>query len=301
MAFIKRTTVKGKVYYGLVESIRVKGKPKHRFIAHIGTSKPSEAELAMINLNLAGNDELVVSKSLLAKDEKSKINSFNKAVSERLKKYSALELENFKKRFNANFIYNTNAIEGSKISREEVNLILDTGQAVKGHSLREIYEVGNMLEAIKFVESHKEDLSEAFIKNIHAIVQKNIDMETLGVYKRVPNYIGNHLPTHPIFVGQKMRNMLAWYHKNKNKFSPFELACIMHLKFVFIHPFTDGNGRTARLVHNFILMKNGFSSIIFSNSNKLSYYTAINLAHENKVKPFIEYAIGEFVNTYEKV
>ncbi len=300
MAFVKQTTVSGKVYYDLVESIRVKGKPKHRFITHIGTRKPSEVELAMINLNLAGNDELVVSKSLLSKEEKSKLNSLNKTVSERLREYSGLELENFKKRFNANFIYNTNAIEGSKISREEVNLILDTGQAVKGHSLREIYEVGNMLEAINFVEFYKEGLSEAFIKNIHAIVQKNIDMETLGIYKRVPNYIGNHLPTHPIFVEKKMKSILAWYHKNKNKFYPFELACIMHLKFIFIHPFTDGNGRTARLIHNFILMKNGFSPIIFSNSNKLAYYMAINLAHENKVKPFIDYAIGEFVNTYEK-
>jgi len=300
MAFVKETTVKEKKYYDLVESIRVDGKPKHHFIAHIGTRKPTQVEVTMINLNLSGNDEIVVSKKILSKGDTAKINEFNKDISKKIKAYSELELENFKKKFNTDFIYNTNAIEGSSVTREEASLILETGQAVQGKTLREIHEVENMLEAIQYVEKYEGVLTENFLKELHAIVQKNIEKETLGKYKRIPNYVANYMPTHPIFVEKRVRSMLAWYRKNKNNYHPLELASIMHLKFVAIHPFTDGNGRVARLMHNFILRKFGFHSIIFPNDDKLSYYIAIQLAQEKQLKPFIEFVVKNFYRTYEE-
>jgi len=211
MVFVKENKQNGRTYYDLVESIRVDGKPKHRFIAHIGTRKPSEMELTVINLNLKGNDRILVKKPLLRNEEKQKIEALNREVKSRLNEYSKLEKENWKKRFNIDFIYNTNAIEGSTITRDETELILETKQAIQGKSLGEIHEVENMLEAIKFVEEYGGDLSEKFIKGIHAIVQKNIDKETLGEYKRVPNYIGKHYPTHPIFVPKRMQEETAWY------------------------------------------------------------------------------------------
>lgn len=300
MAFIKETTVNGKKYYDLVESIRVDGKPKHRFITHIGVRKPTQVEITMINLNLSGNDEIVVSKKLLSKENITRINVFNKEVSKRINSYSALELENFKKKFNTDFIYNTNAIEGSSVTREEASLILETGQAVQGKTLREIHEVENMLEAIQYAENYEGALTENFLKKLHAIVQNNIEKETLGKYKRVANYVADYMPTHPIFVEKKMRGMLAWYRKNKNNYSSLEISSIMHLKLVAIHPFTDGNGRVARLMHNFILKEFRFNPIIFPNDDKLSYYMAIQLAHEGKLKSFVEFAVKNFYRTYEE-
>jgi len=299
MAFVKENKQNGKTYYDLVESIRVKGKPKHRFIAHLAR-KPSELELTIINLNLKGNDQIVVKKPLLTQEDKQKIEALNKEIKSRLNEYSELEMENWKKRFNIDFIYNTNAIEGSTITMEETELILETKQAIQGKSLREIYEVENMLDAIRFAEDYKRELSERFIKDIHAIVQKNIDKETLGEYKRVPNYIGKHYPTHPIFVPKRMQEEMAWYRRNKSRFHPFELALIMHLKLVTIHPFTDGNGRTARLVHNFILQNNGFTPMIYLTKTKMQYYMALNLANQGEMRPFVDYTILEYARTYEE-
>jgi len=301
MAFVKVNRQGGKTYYDLVESVRVDGKPRHKFIAHLGTRKPAKAELAMMNMNLKGNDRVTWKKPLLARREKRDIEDLNGEVAGRLSAYSKLELENWKKRFNIDAIYNTNAIEGSTITKDETELILETGQTIQGKSLRETHEVENMLEAIEYVEAYTGDLSERLVKNIHAIVQKNIDKETLGEYKRVPNYIGKHLPTHPIFVAKRMREEIAWYHKNKDKIHAFELALLMHLKLVTIHPFTDGNGRTARLVHNLILQKKEFNPIIYSNNTKLQYYTALNLANEKRLRPFVDHTISEYVRTYSEL
>ena len=176
--------------------------------------------------------------------------------------------------------------------------MVETGQVISGKSIRETHEVENMLAAIKFTETYKGGVSERFIKDIHAIVQKNIDKETLGRYKRVPNYIGSHYPTHPAFVAKRMQEEIAWYRRNKTKIHPFELALIMHLKLVTIHPFTDGNGRCARLVHNFILQKGGFTPLIYSNERKMEYYLALNLANQGELKPFVEHSISEYAKTY---
>jgi len=300
MAFVKKTVKNGKAYYDLVESVRVGGKPKHRFIAHLGTRKPGDDELVMINMNLKGNDRVDAKKPLLTPNERKEIDALNRELRKRIGEYSELEMDNWKKRFSSDFIFNTNAIEGSTITREETELILETGQMIEGKSLREIYEVDNMSEAIRFMNAYKGDISEKFIKVIHAIVQKNIDKETLGKYKRVPNYIGKHYPTHPIFVERRMREELSWYSRNIKKVHPFELALLMHLKIVMIHPFTDGNGRVARLIQNFILQKNNFVPMIYSNENKMQYYVALSLAGEGKLRPFVEFTVSEWKRTYKR-
>jgi len=74
----------------------------------------------------------------------------------------------------------------------------------------------------------------------------------------------------------------------------------MHLKLVTIHPFTDGNGRTARLVHNFILQNNGFNPMIYSTKTKMQYYMALNLANQGELRPFVDYTIPEYARTYKE-
>lgn len=298
MAFVKDTKKNGKTYYDLVESVRCGGNPSHRFLVHLGTRKPLENEIVMLNKNLGGNDKIVVDKPLLSKDEIRLVDEVNSEVTSRRGDMSGIELDNWRRRFNIDAIYNTNAIEGSTVTKDETEMILETGQAVAGKSLRELHEVENMLEAIRFVENYKKDLSEDFIKEIHSIVQKNIDKETLGEYKRIPNYISSHYPTHPVFVKKRMREEISWYHRNKRGFHPFDLGMIMHLKFALIHPFTDGNGRTARLVHNFILEKNGFNQIIYSNDTKMQYYLALKMVNEGEIRPFVEYTMSEYAKTY---
>ena len=301
MAYVREREKGDKKYYELVETIREGEKVKQKFIAHFGTRKPSPAELVMINKNLDGNDRVDVEKPLLAKEEAEKIEAANKEIKDRFKDYSKSAKKNFfEKRFYVDYIYNTNAIEGSEVTRDETGLILETHQAIEGRSLRDINWVENMRVAIEYVNNYKGDLTEGFIKEIHKRVDKNNEGRLAGDYKRFPNYIANHLPTHPIFVEKRMKEEIRWYNKNKEKFNSFEFAAIMHEKIVTIHPFEDGNGRTARLIHNFILQKNGYYPIVFSKKTQPQYYLALRISQEHKdYRPFLEYVLGEFANTFE--
>ena len=302
MAYARERKQKGKKYFEIVETKREGSKVKQKFIAYFGTRKPSPTELLMINKNLGGNDRVDIKKPLLTKEEAEKIDTANKEIKKWFRGYSESEKRNFfEKKFYVDFIYNTNAIEGSTISRKETSLILETGQAIQGKSLHDVNWVENMKQAIEYVNNYKGDLTEKFIKEIHKRVDKNNESRPAGEYKRFPNYIANHLPTHPVFVEKRMKEIIRWYNRSKTKFNFFELAAIMHEKLVTIHPFADGNGRTARLVHNFILQKNNYYPVVLRNSSKQRYYLALRIGQEHKhYRPFLEYVLGEFANTFEK-
>jgi len=302
MVYVREKIKSGKPYYELVETFREGDKVRQKFIAHFGSRKPTPNELFIINKNIQGNDRIDIKEPLLSREELGKIKAANKEIVQRFKHYSKADKKGFfDKRFYIDFIYNTNAIEGSKLTREETGLILETHQAVEGRSVRDLNWVENMRAAIDYINAYEGELTEQFIKEIHTRVDKNNEGRLAGEYKQVPNYVGNHLPTHPLFVKKRIKEELRWYNRNKKKFHAFELAAIMHLKLVTIHPFADGNGRTARLIHNFILQKNGLYPVIFLNDNKQQYYLALSIAQEYKnYRPFLEYVLGEFGNTFEK-
>ncbi len=301
MAFIIERLVKGKKYYALVESIRGSGKPTHRTIAGLGSRKPGKIELEILQANLKNNDKLLVSAPQLEYEQKQRVDELNKEIQQQIAKYSAVELSNFVKKFNVDFCYNTNSIEGSTVTREEVGFIAEHKQSVEGRSLKEIHETENMLAALDFVKNYRGKISEALIKKLHKLVQNNIEVETLGEYKRIPNYIigVDYWPTHPVFVDGRMKGLIRWYALNKDEFYSLELASIFHLKFVMIHPFTDGNGRVARLLFNLILKQHNYESVIFSADNKRVYYSAIKNAERGSYKAFLDYVVSQFIRTYE--
>ena len=301
MVFIKERTVKGKKYYALVETIKKGGKSRHKTIASVGRRKPNKIEIKILQSNLKNEDKLAVDSPQLDTDQKKRVNALNNEMKTQLASYSKIELANFTKKFDVDFCYNTNSIEGSTITHEEVGFIAEHKQSIEGRSLKEIHETENMLEALEFSRKYKSKINEKLIKKFHSIVQKNIEVETLGQYKRVPNYIigVDYWPTHPALVNERMRGLVNWYAFNKTKFHPLELASIFHLKFVMIHPFTDGNGRVARLLFNIILKLHKYHPVIFSVNNKRDYYSVIKNAEQGTYKPFLKYIIKQFVRTYE--
>lgn len=302
MVFIKERTVKGKKYYALVETIKKDGKSTHKTIASLGSRKPLKVELEILKANLKNNDKLTVEAPLLTSEQRKRADELNKEMKQQLTAYSKIELANFIKKFDVDFCYNTNSIEGSTITKEETGFIAEHKQAIEGRSLKELHETENMLEVLRFARKYKGKINEKLIKKLHIIIQKNVEVETLGQYKRVPNYIVgvDYWPTHPALVNERMRGLVNWYAFNKTKFHPLELASIFHLKFVMIHPFTDGNGRVARLLFNLILQLHKYNPVIFSVDNKRTYYSTIKNAEQGTYKPFLDYIIKQFIRTYEE-
>ena len=103
------------------------------------------------------------------------------------------------------------------------------------------------------------------------------------------NLIDNTTP--PRFVEERMDSLVEWYNKNKTSFHPLVLAIIVHNQFVYVHPFDDGNGRVARLLFDFILIKHGYFPIIFFNEQKTKYYNHIRSSRLGDIRYFVFYCL----------
>lgn len=205
-------------------------------------------------------------------------------------------VKNLDEVYRIEWTYNSNAIEGNTLTLLETKLVLEEGLTIGGKKLREHFEVINHSEAIDFVQDvvkRNNELTEYVIKSIHQLVLKNIEDENADRYRMINVLISGsqHIPPHFTVLSEKMEKLVQWYHEQKDKLHPVELAAQFHFQFVYIHPFTDGNGRTARLLMNLILMKYGFPPAIVKAANdaRLKYYESLEEASiRANLKPFIQ-------------
>jgi len=179
--------------------------------------------------------------------------------------------------------YHSNAIEGNTLTLQETKVALE-GITIGGKLLREHFEAINHKDAILFIEElakKDETLSEYNIKQIHSLILKNIDDKNKGVYRDTNVIISGatHKPPQSFDVASQMEDFIKEYEQNKNILHPVELAAFVHIRFVGIHPFIDGNGRTSRLLMNLELIKAGFPPVVIDVEDKLEYYKALDTAH----------------------
>lgn len=189
--------------------------------------------------------------------------------------------------------YNSNAIEGNTLTLSETKVVLE-GITIGGKSMKEHLEAINHREAILFIEdliAKKEPLSEWNIRNIHALILREIDNTKAGKYRDENVLISGakHIPPKFYEVGELMQKLIVEYQNEWKTFHSVVKATLLHGEFVKIHPFIDGNGRTSRLLLNFELMKNGYPPIIIKNEERARYYDVLDLAHTTmNYAPFIE-------------
>lgn len=178
--------------------------------------------------------------------------------------------------------YHSNAIEGNTLTLKETKVVLE-GITIGGKLLREHFEVINHKEAIEFLEdlvSQKQQLSEWQVKSIDQLVLKNIDTENAGRYRQENVVIAGaeHIPPDFLKVPEAMESLLRGSHTTTDEHA-IQRAARLHVDFVGIHPFVDGNGRTSRLLMNFELMRFGYLPVIIPVTQRLRYYEALDLAH----------------------
>ncbi|OIR25588.1 Fic family protein [Bathymodiolus thermophilus thioautotrophic gill symbiont] len=198
--------------------------------------------------------------------------------------------------------YHSNAIEGNTLTLQETKVVLE-GVTVAGKSIVEHLEAVNHKEAILFVEQlscENSPLSELDIKSLHHLILTKIDEKNAGKY-RTENVIISGAEHHPpsfLEVPQKMSDFISWCATNFNKIHPVIMAARIHTDFVGIHPFVDGNGRTARLLMNLSLIKNKLPPIIIQNEHKLEYYQALDTAHtKGDYQPFVQLVMQQLETT----
>jgi Fic family protein len=201
--------------------------------------------------------------------------------------------------------YHSNAIEGNTLTLRETQLILETGLTIGGKSLREHFEVVNHRQAIEYVESlalGAEPITPFHVRQMHRIVLTRIDDESAGQYRTLQVRIAgsSHQPPESWEVPRLMDKWSDWLRISE-ELHPVERAALAHHHLTSIHPFIDGNGRTARLVMNLLLLRDGYPPTIILRENRRQYYSVLAEADRGRAAPLVNFvarAVERSLNLY---
>lgn len=235
--------------------------------------------------------EFMISKAILKRiDQKH-------SLIQKKRPLAASLVRKLKEQFSLEMTYNSNAIEGNKLTLKETYLVINDGITVKGKSLKDHLEAKNHQEALHFLYDlieHKKrhTISEQLLRSLQKLIIKEIEDEEAGNYRKGNVMItgSKHKPPPAYQVPQLMEEMVGWIKKNINQLHPVELAAGAHHKLVHIHPFTDGNGRTARLFMNLILLQKGYPLVSILKNDRKKYYRALERSDEGKTED-----LGKFI------
>lgn len=192
------------------------------------------------------------------------------------------------------YTYNSNAIEGNTLTLRETQLVIEEGVTIGGKSISECLEARNHPEAISFVESLVDagkEITEDDVLCVHRLIMSNV-AEDAGRYRTAAVRIigASFMPPPSREVRPRTNQLLEWLRENPDELRPIELAAVFHHRFVQIHPFTEGNGRTARLLMNAVLMKNGYPFIaIIPKIDRAKYLRALSEADLGNASVFVNF------------
>ncbi len=210
-------------------------------------------------------------------------------------------VRNLEKWFLVELTYTSNAIEGNTLTRKETAVVVEKGLTVSGKSLAEHLEATNHAKALqsitKLVESPTHELTERILLDIHHTILRGIDDDNAGHYRAIPVRISGSevvLPN-PRKVPDLMTAFMQEICMNQD-LHPVERAAEAHYRLVTIYPFVDGNGRTARLLMNLILMQHGFPPALIRKRDRLRYITSLEKAQLGGSKESYHKIIAEAVN-----
>jgi Fic family protein len=205
-----------------------------------------------------------------------------KAELDRLRPLSPHALANLEHAYDLELTYTSNAIEGNTLTQIETNLVIEKGVTIGGKRLKDHLEAIDHYDAIHYVREIAQQtsrLSEFDVRNLHALVTKRSDPEITGRYATTGRYVntdaGRHAFPSPAEVPALMGDFSAWL--SAAPATP-ETAFAAHRRLADIHPFNDGNGRTARLLMNLILIRGGYPPIAVRPEDRLAYLQALQRA-----------------------
>jgi Fic family protein len=212
-------------------------------------------------------DELLQSISA-KKKQFDKVRPLSREALARLEHYYDIELT-----------YTSNAIEGNTLSAVETTLVIEKGITVSGKPLRDHLEALDHYDAIRYVRElgrHETPITESDVRNLHRLVVQRSAPEIAGQYANLPRYVrtetGRHTFPSPPEIPALMNDFARWLTSSA---SAPETAFAAHMRLVDIHPFNDGNGRTARLLMNLILIRSGYPPIAVRPEDRLEYIRAL--------------------------
>ena len=272
MATVVKRKVRGITYYYLEHTVREDGRVTKKS-RYLGRAVPKDIEKL--------KQQFVY--------ELDKVKWF--VLFDKIKENYAVELaetprsarEKGLKEFSVRFTYDTQRIEGSTLTLRETAQLLEEGISPSGKSIEDVKEAEAHQRVFFDMLSYRKDLSLQVVLYWHKKLFEETKPDIAGQIRRHGVSItgSKFTPPSPVELNPLLRQFFRWYNRSKASMHPVELAALVHLKFVTVHPFSDGNGRISRLMMNFILNKHGYPMLNIEYKGRRSYYSALERAQVN--------------------
>ena len=205
------------------------------------------------------------------------------------------ELKSLDDYFRVGFTYSSNALEGNTLTISETKILLEDGITVGGRPLKDCYEAVGHSAAYDFMlelaRQQNMSITEDTVKTLHRLFYKKVDADQAGHYRTIQAYISGteYIAPSPEDVPQLMKHLANQIRSSRSTLHPIELAAMAHKRLVDIHPFVDGNGRTARLLMNLILVNAGYGVVSIPPIWRNDYINALSASRwSNDMEPLSE-------------
>ena len=227
-----------------------------------------------------------------------KLKEIKTEYSKEQKKLPSRERQKLIEDFLVHFIYDSSKIEGSSLSLRETKGIFLHNTTPKSKPLNDVKEAEGYRKSFYAIIRFKGKLSSKVVNTWHEMM-----------FRETQDYIAGKLRLHKIIVTgsrtvfpnpQEVPGLLSeffdWYASNEGKLNPVELAALAHLKFVTIHPYSDGNGRISRLLANYVLISHNYPMLNIKFNDRMEYYKNLEASQINeKPKHFVRFFLKKYI------
>jgi len=292
MVEIKEIRKGTKKYYYLVHSFR-EGKKVSKKQIYLGDTIPKDIEEEKRKFV----QEFYKEKFL--KD----INKIKQNFSKEYESFPKSAKEKSKETFAIKFTYNTQKIEGSTLTLKETANLLEHGITPSSKPVRDVKEAEAHKKVFFEMMNYEKELNLGILLKWHKILLNDTKSDIAGKIRNHNLAIARSKFIPPIYfeLDALINEFFDWYKQEKAKLHPVELAALVHLKFVTIHPFTDGNGRISRLMMNFILKKNKFPMLDIPYEKRTGYYNALERSQIRKDNGiFVQWFFRRYLQEFKK-
>ncbi len=271
MVELVRRIIKGKKYYYLEHSVR-EGPKVWKKDKYLGKEKPKDI----------GSLKKEFMLEILREKWRASLKNIKKNyLVERKNTPKSAQIKNYEN-FAIRFTYDTQRIEGSTLTLRETANLLEEGITPRIKPIRDVKEAEAHNRLFHKILRFKEDINLRTVLKWHKELFSETKKDIAGRFRKHNVAIAgsNFVPPPSYLVESLLKDFMKWY--KKAKINPVELAALVHLKFVTIHPFSDGNGRISRLLMNFVLHRNRYPMLNILYSNRTGYYNALERSQMKK-------------------
>ena len=291
MTYVETIKRGNKDYHYITKNVRLDINKWKKIRVYIGDKKPTKAEIKKYALEIEKRVKSLTKSeySYLSCEDAETLQDLKESYRDWLKQTPESLQKKLYDDFVIRFTYNTNAIEGNRLTLRQTALILKDKIIPSGIRASDYHEALNGKACLEFLKSYSGELNDGLLEKVNGILTKNTDVVYAGRIRFFDVKIegSKHMPPPNEEVKKHLLNMYKWYSANKNKLHPFELATLIHAKITWIHPFEDGNGRSARAIMNWFLIKKGYPMFFIPSEKREEYYMTLEEADKGNFKVYI--------------